>query len=332
MRIALFSSQSYDRTFFDRANRAHDFQIEYFDTHLGPHSLPLVEGFDAVCVFVNDKLNGEVLAGLKSRGVKWVALRCAGFNRLDQAKAKELGLRVCRVPEYSPHAVAEHTVAILLSLNRKIHKAYMRIREQNFSLNGLLGFDLYGKTVGVIGTGHIGTVFARIMVGFGCDVLAFDPIRNSELAALGVRYVSFDELFKQSDIISLHCPLIPGQTQHLINANSIAKMKPGVMLINTSRGELVDTAAVIDALKSKRIGSLGIDVYEQEERLFFKDLTTSIIDDDLIQRLVSFPNVVVTAHQAFFTQEALTQIAEKTLHSLALLNRGEAIVDGSVVI
>ena len=332
MKIAFFSSQPYDRDSFNRENETYGYRLEYFDTHLGPHSLPLVDGFDAVCVFVNDKLNDEVLAGLARRGVKWIALRCAGFNQLNQEAAKRFGLRVCRVPEYSPHAVAEHTVALILTLNRKIHKSYSRVREQNFSLNGLLGFDLYGRTVGVVGTGHIGSAFARIMHGFGCRVLAHDPKENAELAGLGVKYVPIDDLFANSDIVSLHCPLIAGQTEHLVNAAAIGRMKSGVMLINTSRGALVDTAAVIEGLKSKHVGYLGIDVYEQEDRLFFKDLSTSIISDDTIQRLVSFPNVVVTAHQAFFTQDALAQISRKTLHSLSLLSRNQPSSDGSIVI
>lgn len=332
MKVAFFSSQPYDRDSFNCENEKYGYQLEYFDTHLGPHSLPLTDGFDAVCVFVNDKLNEEVLTGLARKRVKWIALRCAGFNQLDQDAAKKLNLRVCRVPEYSPHAVAEHTVALILTLNRKIHKAYFRVREQNFSLNGLLGFDLYGRTIGVVGTGHIGSAFARIMLGFGCRVLAYDPIENKDLTALGIRRVPLDELFASSDIISLHCPLIEGQTRHLINAEAISRMKAGVMLVNTSRGALVDTAAVIEGLKSKHIGYLGIDVYEQEDRLFFKDLSTSIINDDMIQRLVSFPNVVVTAHQAFFTQDALAQISAKTLHSLSLLSRNESSSDGSTVI
>lgn len=332
MKIAFFSSQPYDREFFNQENQAYRYQLEFFDTHLGPHSLPLVDGFDAVCVFVNDKLNAEVLKGLAVRGVKWIALRCAGFNQLDQEAARNLGLRVCRVPEYSPHAVAEHTVALILTLNRKIHKSYLRVREQNFSLNGLLGFDLFGRTVGVIGTGHIGSAFARIMRGFGCSVIVCDPVENADLTAVGIKYVSIGEVFANSDIISLHCPLIAGQTEHLINKESIRRMKTGVMLINTSRGALIDTAAVIEALKSKRVGYLGIDVYEQEDRLFFKDLSTSIINDDLIQRLVSFPNVIVTAHQAFFTQDALAQISKKTLQSLSHLSENKPISDGSLVI
>jgi D-lactate dehydrogenase len=332
MKIAFFSSQAYDKEFFNRENQSYKYQIEYFDTHLGLHSISMASGFDAVCVFVNDRLDRQVLEGLVQQGVKWVALRCAGFNRLDVAAAKELKLRVCRVPEYSPHAVAEHAVALILALNRKTHKSYLRVREQNFSLNGLIGFDLFRKTVGVVGTGRIGSVFARLMRGFGCEVLASDVNQNPDLVGLGVKYVSRDELFQRSDVISLHCPLIPGETQHMIDREAIRKMKPGVMLINTSRGGLIDTAAVIEGLKNKHIGYLGIDVYEQEERLFFKDLTASIIDDDLLQRLVSFPNVLITGHQAFFTEEALTQISKVTLRSLRALSRNEVPSDGALLV
>ena len=325
MKIAFFSSQPYDELFFNQENASHGFSIEYFDTHLGLHSVKLTEGFDAVCVFVNDKLNEEVLNLLAANGVKWIALRCAGFNQLNIPRAKELGLKVCRVPAYSPYAVAEHAVAMIMTLNRKTHKAYQRVREQNFSLNGLLGFDLHGKTVGVIGTGKIGTVFAEIMLGFGCHVISHDPTLNPELQKRGVRNVSLAELLGNSDIISLHCPLIQGHTHHLIDQAAVAQMKTGVMLINTSRGALVDTHAVIAGLKEKKIAYFGMDVYEQEERLFFKDLSDSIISDDIIQRLISFPNVLVTAHQAFFTKEALTQISKITLDSLACFNAGKDI-------
>ncbi len=325
MDIAFFSSQAYDREFFDRENKNHEFRLHYHDTHLGPHSLGLIEGAQAVCAFVNDKLNEEVLQGLAAKGVKTIALRCAGFNQVDLEAAKKLGFKICRVPEYSPYAVAEHAVAMILTLNRKTHKAYARVRDQNFSLSGLLGFDLHGKTVGVIGTGKIGAVFATIMLGFGCRVISYDPNENPELARRGVQPVPLDELLAQSEIISLHCPLIPKVTSHLINAQSIQKMKKGVMLINTSRGGLIDTAAAIHSLKNKHIGYLGMDVYEQEDRIFFKDLTSSIIEDDLIQRLVSFPNVLVTAHQGFFTAEALTQIAKVTLRNLDLCKQGKEI-------
>ena len=332
MKIAFFSSQAYDRDFFDVENKNYGFQIEYFETHLGPHSAHLAQGFESACVFVNDKLNAEVLTSLSSGGVRWIALRCAGFNQLDQATAKKLGFSVCRVPAYSPYAVSEFAISLLLSLNRKIHKSYARVREQNFSLNGLLGFDLHGKTVGVLGTGQIGSVFAKQMLGFGCHVLACDPKENSDLIKSGVQSVSFERLLQESDIISLHCPLIPGVTEHLINAAAIEKMKKGVVLINTSRGGLIDTAAVIVGLKQKHIGALGLDVYEQEDRIFFKDLTTKIIDDDLIQRLVSFPNVIVTAHQAFFTTEAMTQIAKTSLQSLYSLAHGKPLAPKNLVV
>jgi D-lactate dehydrogenase len=275
-----------------------------------------------ICAFVNDKLNRQVLEALAAKGIKMIALRCAGFNNLNIEAARELGIRVCRVPAYSPEAVAEHALAMVMTLNRKTHKAYNRVREQNFSLQGLLGFNLYQKTVGVIGTGNIGKAFCRIMLGMGCKVLAFDLIADKDLEAAGVAFLPLIELLQQSDIISLHCPLTE-QTTHLIDKNTISYMKKGVMIINTGRGKLIDTKDVIDALKTGHIGYLGIDVYEQEEKLFFKDLSTHIIQDDMIQRLMSFPNVLVTAHQAFFTKEALAQIATVTLDSVATLNKGE---------
>ncbi|KFC23449.1 2-hydroxyacid dehydrogenase [Epilithonimonas lactis] len=316
MKITFFSTKPYDKEFFDKVNKDFNFELEYFETHLGPHILNVIEHSDAVCAFVNDTLNAEVLESLSKKGMKYIALRCAGFNNVDLEAAKRLGIRVSRVPAYSPEAVAEHAMAMILTLNRKTHKAYNRVREQNFSLNGLMGFNLYQKTIGVIGTGNIGTAFAKIAKGFGAKILAYDITENQELKDLGIEYVSMDELLSQSDIISLHCPLMDA-THHLINKESISKMKENVMLINTSRGGLIDTKAVIDGLKSKHIGYLGIDVYEQEEKLFFRDLSHTIIEDDTIQRLMSFPNVLVTAHQAFFTEEALHQIATSTLTSLS---------------
>lgn len=282
----------------------------------------MVQNSTVICAFVNDKLNRQVLEALAAKGVKMIALRCAGFNNLNIEAARELGIRVCRVPAYSPEAVAEHALAMVMTLNRKTHKAYNRVREQNFSLQGLLGFNLYQKTVGVIGTGNIGKAFCRMMLGMGCKVLAFDLIADKDLEAAGVAFLPLIELLQQSDIISLHCPLTE-QTTHLIDKNTISYMKKGVMIINTGRGKLIDTKDVIDALKTGHIGYLGIDVYEQEEKLFFKDLSTHIIQDDMIQRLMSFPNVLVTAHQAFFTKEALAQIATVTLDSVATLNKGE---------
>jgi D-lactate dehydrogenase len=267
---------------------------------------------------VNDKVDAKVIENLAAKHVKIIALRCAGFNNVDLEAAKKYGMKVCRVPSYSPEAVAEHAVAMIQTLNRKTHKAYNRVREQNFSLNGLLGFDLYGKTVGVIGTGNIGRAFCKIMVGFGCQVKALDVVANKELQSLGVEFLPVIDVFQQADIISLHCPLNES-TRHLVNRETLQLMKKGVMLINTSRGGLIDTKAVIDALKSRQLGYLGIDVYEQEEKLFFRDLSASIIEDDTIQRLMSFPNVLVTAHQAFFTEEALQQIATTTLSTIQSL-------------
>ncbi len=315
MKVTFFSSKPYDKEFFDQANQKFNFKLDYFETHLGPHVLNLIENTDAVCAFVNDKLNDAVLESLAQKGVKYIALRCAGFNNVDLEAAKRLGLRVSRVPAYSPEAVAEHAMAMILTLNRKTHKAYNRVREQNFALNGLMGFNLYQKTIGVIGTGNIGVAFCKIAKGFGARVLAYDICENPDLKQLGIEYISQEQLLSESDIISLHCPLMES-THHLINEDSIKKMKPNVMIINTSRGGLIDTKAVINGLKSKHIGYLGIDVYEQEDKLFFRDLSHTIIEDDTIQRLMSFPNVLVTAHQAFFTQEALEQIANSTLSSL----------------
>ncbi|QEC67686.1 2-hydroxyacid dehydrogenase [Panacibacter ginsenosidivorans] len=315
MKITFFSTQPYDKEFFNRYNDSFGFQLDFFEIELNAQTVHLVDKSDAVCVFVNDIVSETVIAQLSIKNVKVIALRCAGFNNVDLAAAKQHNINICRVPAYSPQAVAEHAVALILTLNRKTHKAYNRVREQNFSLNGLLGFDLYGKTVGVIGTGNIGKAFCRIMQGFGCKVLAFDIIANKELEASGVQFVPLIELLQQSDIVSLHCPLNE-QTKHIISSDTIQMMKPGVMLINTSRGALIDTTAVITALKSGQIAYLGIDVYEQEEHIFFRDLSATVIEDDTIQRLMSFSNVLVTAHQAFFTKEALTQITLTTLRNV----------------
>lgn len=315
MKVTFFSTKPYDREFFDSQNKTFGFELEYFETHLGPHIINAIDRTDAVCVFVNDNLNASVIEALSGKGVKLIALRCAGFNNVDLDAARKFGMQVCRVPSYSPQAVAEHAVAMILTLNRKTHKAYNRVREQNFSLNGLLGFDLNGKTVGVVGTGNIGKAFCKIMIGFGCRVVAFDIQHDQTLEKLGVEYVPIDRVFASSDILSLHCPLNES-TRHIVNEQSIATMKKGVMLINTSRGALIDTKAVVNALKSKHISYLGIDVYEQEEKIFFRDLSAKIIEDDVIQRLMSFPNVLITSHQAFFTQEALEQIASTTMTSI----------------
>lgn len=324
MKITFFSTQPYDKIFFNKYNADHGYELEFFETHLGPHIVNAVDKAGVVCVFVNDRVIPEVIKVLAEKGVKIIALRCAGFNNVDLEAAKQYGMRVCRVPAYSPEAVAEHALAMILTLNRKTHKAYNRVREQNFSLNGLLGFNLHGKTVGVVGTGNIGKAFCNIMQGLGCKVLAFDIAQDETLIKAGITYLPLEEVLQQSDIISLHCPL-NDKTKHLINAASISSMKKGVMIINTSRGKLINTEDAIDALKSRHIGYLGIDVYEQEEKLFFKDLSASIIEDDIIQRLMSFPNVLVTAHQAFFTEEALSQIAVKTLQNIKNLSAGTAI-------
>ncbi len=322
MKVTFFSAKPYDKEFFDRLNADFGFELMYYETHLGPHIVNAVENSAAICTFVNDKLDAAVLRALAEKGVKYIALRCAGFNNLDLDAAKQYGMRVCRVPAYSPEAVAEHALAMILTLNRKTHKAYNRVREQNFALNGLMGFNLHGKTVGIVGTGNIGQAFARIMSGFGCTLLATDIRETDDLKALGVHYVPLQHLLAQSDIISLHCPLLES-TKHLINEASLQQLKPGVMIINTSRGGLIDTAAVIDGLRSKHIGYLGIDVYEQEEKLFFRDLSHTILNDDTIQLLMSFPNVLVTGHQAFFTEEAMEQIACTTLSSLSRLEQGQ---------
>lgn len=276
-----------------------------------------------MCVFVNDHLNAAVIDGLAAGGTRLIALRCAGFNNVDLPAARARGLRVVRVPAYSPHAVAEHTVALILALNRRIHRAYNRVREGNFALDGLLGFDLHGRTAGVIGTGKIGAIVARILHGFGCRLLAHDPAPSPDCVALGVEYTAVDDLLARSDIVTLHCPLTP-ESRHLIGPAAIDRMRPGAMLINTGRGALVDTPAVILGLKSGKIGSLGLDVYEEEAALFFEDMSQRIIQDDVFMRLVTFPNVLVTGHQGFFTREALQAIARTTLGSIAAFERGEA--------
>ena len=322
MRIAVFSSKPYDQETLLAANVAHNHKLDFFEAALNVHTCSLAEEADALCVFVNDQVDAKLLRCVAGRGVKIIALRCAGFNNVDLNTAKGLGITVVRVPAYSPYAVAEHAVAMMLTLNRKIHRAYNRVREGNFSLNGLLGFDMHGKTVGIIGTGRIGAVLAKILVGFGCTVLAEDLYQNPDCLVLGVQYVEREALLAQSDIISLHCPLTP-DTRHLINTQSITHMKPGVMLINTGRGALVDTKAVIAGLKSRQIGGLAMDVYEQEEGLFFEDHSNEIIQDDLLERLISFPNVLITSHQGYFTREALSAIAETTLNNLSQLERGE---------
>jgi D-lactate dehydrogenase len=322
MKVAVFSTKPYDREFFTAANEQTGHELVFFEPRLTPQTYRLADGFGAICVFVNDQLDATVLLPTSLQGVELIALRCAGFNHVDLAAAEQLGMTVTRVPAYSPHGVAEHSVALMLALNRKIPKAYNRIREGNFALDGLLGFDFYQKTVGVVGTGKIGAVVARIMAGFGCRVLAYDVIHNPEAVAAGAEYVSTEELFAKSDIITLHCPLVP-ETYHLINEESLARMKRGVMLINTSRGALIDTRSVIRALKSGKIGYLGLDVYEEEADLFFQDLSTRVIQDDVFSRMLTFPNVIITGHQAFFTRSALEAIAQETLANITAFERGE---------
>lgn len=324
MTISFFSTQSYDKDFFNRLNSQHE--LRYFDASLNEQTAKLALGSQAVCVFVNDKITEGVIQQLVDNGVTLIALRCAGYNNVDLIAAKAKGLTVLRVPAYSPHAVAEHAVALILTLNRKTHKAYNRVREGNFSLDRLTGFDLYGKTVGVIGTGRIGATFCRILLGFGCKVVAFDLFENKALITEGVTFLPLKDVLAQSDIISLHCPL-NDQTRHFINADTLKLMKHGAMLINTGRGALIDTPAVINALKTGQLGYLGIDVYEQEEKLFFHDFSESIIQDDVIMRLMTFPNVLITAHQAFFTEEALSQIAAITLQNITDFEQSKPLVN-----
>ncbi len=318
MKVAVFSTQPYDRQFLNAANLnvANPHEFTYFESRLDTQTARLAADHPAVCVFVNDDVGRDTLEILAAKGTRFITLRCAGFNNVDLKTAAELGIQLARVPAYSPYSVAEHAVGLVLMLNRKLYRAYNRVRDDNFSLDGLLGFDLQGCTVGIVGTGKIGLIFAQIMQGFGCRLLGYDAYPNSTFEAIGnARYVELSELFSQSDIISLHCPLMPA-THHMINAKAIAQMKPGVMLINTSRGALLDTEAVITGIKSERIGYLGIDVYEKEDNLFFTDLSDSIIQDDTFQLLQSFPNVVITAHQGFFTRNALTNICDTTIANL----------------
>jgi len=314
MNVTVFSTKSYDREFLDAQNHGKH-RLNYLDVHLDEKTAQLANGSEVVCAFVNDRLNEPVLDILAKAGTRLIALRCAGFNNVDLAAARRLGILVSRVPAYSPYAVAEHTVGLMLALNRHLHRAYNRVREGNFALDGLLGFDFHGRTVGLIGTGKIGRVVAKILGGFGCRLLAYDLEKNPKMEQMGVIYVSLDQLYQESDIISLHCPLTP-QNHHLIDSDAIGKMRDKVMLINTSRGALIDTKAAVDALKTGKIGHLGLDVYEEEADLFFEDLSGSIIRDDLFSRLLTFPNVIITGHQAFFTRDALAKIAETTIDNI----------------
>jgi D-lactate dehydrogenase len=315
MKVQLFSAKPYDRRFFEAANADGHHQIEYLEMALTPRTAVLASGADGACVFVNDRVDDQVLTVLANTGVRVVALRCAGYNNVDVPAAVDRGLRVVRVPAYSPHAVAEHTMALILGLDRQIHRAYQPVRDRNFALDGLLGFDIHGRTAGVVGTGRIGLIVARLLDAFGCTVLAYDPAPDPVAEAFGVRYVCLDELFGACDIIALNCPLTPA-THHIVDATAVRQIKPGVMLVNTGRGALIDTAAVIEGLKSGRIGSLGMDVYEEEGSLFYEDRSSQVLADDIFARLLTFPNVLVTAHQGFFTREALAAIAETTLANL----------------
>ena len=318
MKVAIFSSHAFEKPFLQTANTAYHHLLDFFEVELNEKTISLAAGYPVISCFVSDQLNQATLKKLAISGTRLIALRTAGFNNVDIHAAQKNNITVTRVPAYSPYAVAEFAVGLILSLNRKIHRAYLRTREHNFSIEGLLGFDLHGCTVGVIGTGKIGTIFARIMQGFGCKVLAYDPYPNKELP---IKYVDLPTLYQQADIVSLHCPLTP-ETKYLINESALSTMKQNVMLINTGRGALIDTKAVINALKSKKIGYLGLDVYEEEENLFFKDLSEQIIQDDSFTRLQSFPNVLITSHQAFFTREALENIAKTTLANITAFESG----------
>jgi D-lactate dehydrogenase len=321
MKVAFFSAKAYDRTSFAAANTRFGHELVFLEPHLNGQTAALAAGCAGVCAFVNDHLDAGTLEVLAQLGVRLIALRSAGFNNVDLDRARQLGLVVARVPAYSPYAVAEHAVALVLALNRKLPRAYSRVRDGNFALDGLSGFDVHGRTVGIIGTGRIGANFARIMHGFGSRLLAVDRQQNSDCLALGVQYVDLPALFAEADIISLHAPLT-ADTRHLIDKAAIQKMRRGVMIINTGRGGLVDTQALIHGLKSGHIGFLGLDVYEEEEELFFEDRSGQIIQDDVFTRLLSFPNVIVTAHQAFFTEEALRNIAETTLSNISAFETG----------
>lgn len=326
MRVAVFGTKAYDEQFLNAANAHFRHDLTYFEGRLSEATVGLARGFPAVCVFVNDRLDEAVLDALAKEGTGLVALRCAGYNNVDLRAADRLGVSVVRVPAYSPHAVSEFTIGLLLTLDRKIHRAWARVRENNFALEGLIGRNLFGRTAGVIGTGRIGALVARALkLGFGCEVLASDPLPDPALVSLGVRYLESEALLAEADIITLHCPLTP-ETRHLINAAAIERAKPGVMIINTSRGALIDTEALIAGLKSRKINGVALDVYEQEADLFFEDLSSEIIDDDIFQRLLTFPNVLITGHQAFFTEESLSAIAATTLASISDAEAGRPLL------
>lgn len=324
-RIAIYGTRGYDRQFLTAANVAHGFDLQFIEAPLTVLTARLAAGHQVACVFVNDRVDRAVLEVLAQADVRLLALRCAGYNNVDLAAAEELGIAVVRVPAYSPHAVSEFTIGLLLSLDRKIHRAWARVRENNFALDGLVGRNLHGRVVGVVGTGQIGALVARALrAGFGCEVLVSDPVVNAELVALGVRYVERDVLLREAEIVSLHCPLTP-DTRHMFNAQTLAAARPGLVIVNTSRGALIDAAALIEGLKQRKVGGVALDVYEQEAGIFFDDLSSEIIDDDVLQRLLTFPNVLMTGHQAFLTEEALTAIAHTTLESVAAFVAGRTL-------
>lgn len=322
MKLAVYSTKQYDRKYLEQVNESYGFELEFFDFLLTERTAKTATGCTGVCIFVNDDGGRAVLEELAALGITFIALRCAGFNNVDLDAAKELGLKVVRVPAYSPEAVAEHTVGMMMTLNRRIHRAYQRTRDANFSLEGLIGFNMHGRTAGIIGTGKIGLATLRILKGFGMRLLAFDPWPSPQVLELGAEYVDIKTLFRESDVISLHCPLTP-ENNHLLNMAAFQQMKDGVMIINTSRGGLIDSQAAIDALKLQKIGSLGMDVYENERDLFFEDKSNDVIQDDVFRRLSACHNVLFTGHQAFLTAEALTSIAQTTLNNLKQLEKNQ---------
>jgi len=327
MRVAVFNTKAYDRRFLEAANRGFGHVLRFLEPRLEPATTPLAAGHAAVCVFVNDLVNAEVIEALAAGGTRVIALRCAGFNNVDLDAAARLGIDVVRVPAYSPHAVAEFTIGLMLAVDRKIPRAWTRVRENNFALDGLIGRNLHGRTVGVVGTGKIGALVARsLRLGFDCAVLASDIVTDPALEAIGVRYVDRATLLREADIVTLHCPLTP-DTHHLIDARAIDSARDGLMIVNTSRGALIDTRALIEGLKRRKIGAVALDVYEQEADLFFEDLSNEIISDDLFQRLLTFPNVLITGHQAFLTEEALAAIAETTLASIDDAQAGRPLIN-----
>ena len=327
--VAFYDTKSYDRQYFEASIGTEKVNWRFHDFRLSTETVSTALGAVAVCIFVNDRIDRPCIEALAAGGVRLIALRCAGFNNVDLAAAKECGIPVVRVPAYSLHAVAEHTVALLLALNRRIHRAYNRVRDLNFSLAGLVGFDLHGKTIGIVGTGRIGRITAQIFAGFGTRILAFDPLPSQEWAERhGVTYTDFHDLLEHSDVVSLHLPLTP-QTHYLINEKTIGRMKPGAHLINTSRGKLIDTSSIIDALKAGHLGGVALDVYEEEEGIFFEDLSGLVLQDDDLSRLLVFPNVLITAHQAFLTREALTEIARVSSENIVRFSAGQSLLEGT---